>query len=541
MSRIGIGEISLVIVLLLILAPDVLPKLMRKLGHYVALLRKLSQDVQDQIGIPTVGETSVAGRPKHGPRGRQNGTAENPYGISSAEKLRTLDFLHRDYRPQLAEQALRLAVDDDPYVGERARNVLMLDPLFAFERRRFQQVDGEPDRPLSHLEQFFSAERIACLSDVLNGIPDDRLDLHMESLCRLPGIESLDPARVFAGSKEALKDRFLRLCARFEEERYPPQISVAPSYRCNVSCPYCFTHALDRKFPHELTAAEFADVLDRVRAPAPLRRVGLLGGEPTLSDHMGGYVEELEKRNLFFYFATNGLTPTPSFRRIVRSNRLEMITFHIEKDGFYTEGQIDTLRANIAAVNQDRVTIVLRYNLSDKDCRDWSFLQKYMRMLARPGVSFAVVFPSRTDSNSGVSLLELEAFRPKILAFIRSLAEEMEGRPSTIAFAKPYPLCLFDARELQTLLRNTRLKNVCEIDRNNATNNICVNADRSFFPCMALNSEEFRFPDIGEFDSLKKRYQETIRTVVKTPLLPQCRECLLHARGVCQAACYAYI
>lgn len=541
MFRVGIGELSLVVVLLLVLAPDVVPGLVRTLGRVLGLLAKLSQEVQEEIGISADGGAAGRGRSPAAQRRRPDGPAGQRGRASSPEKLRTLDAFAQDYRAEHAAETIRLAVDEDRAVAEQAASVLALDPLFAFERRRLRQDTGQPQGPRTHLERYFEVQRIADLSAVLAAVEDERLDQNLERLCRLPGIENLEPSLVFAGSKGSLRDRFQQLCGRFEGERYPAQVSFAPSYRCNANCSYCFTRALERRFPGEMTAAEFARVLDGIRLGPPLRRVGLLGGEPTLSAHIDEYVEELERRNLSFYFATNGLAPEPEFRRIVRSNRLEMVTFHVESDDFYEDGQIDLLRANIAAINQDRVTLVLRYNLSSRDFDDWSFLDKYLQPLQQPGVSFAVVFPSRRDSNDCVPLDDLEGLRPRILSFVRYLVQATEGRPRTIALAKPFPLCMFDQGELQFLMRTTRIKNVCEIDRNDGTNNICVNADRSFFPCMALNSEEFRFPDIVDRDSPLERCRETVRRLVKTPLLDRCRGCLLHARGVCQAACYAYV
>ena len=541
MSRLGIGEITLVTLILLVLAPDAVPKLMRKVGQLVASLQKMSKEVNDQIVAPILGERADANRSRGGPRRERPDKVNDRPEENSAEKLRSLDRFVSDYQAHYADQALPWTVDDDPHVRDRARDALLLDPLFAFERRRLRRVDEEPSRPLSYLEQFFRSERVAALSDILSRVPNDRLFRNMESLSRLPGIESLDLERAFLGSKEDLKGRFLQLCSRFEHERYPLQVMVAPTYRCNLSCRYCFAHTLDRKFPREMTGPEFGEVLDKAVDPPVLRRVGLLGGEPIFSDHIEEYVDEIEKRNLSFYFATNGLTPTQSFRRIVRSNRLEAVTFHIEKDSFYGPGQIDLLLANIAAINQDRVSTFLRYNLTDKDFRDWSFMQKFLRRLNRPRLNFAVVFPSRADTKTSVSLQELGDFRPKILSLIHYLVETTESRGRTISFAKPYPLCLFEPEELQFLLRSARLRNVCEIDRNKDTNNVCVNPDGSFFPCMALNSEDFRFPRFEGRDNLGDRYHETIRKMIKTPLLPQCQDCLLHTHGVCQAACYAYL
>jgi MoaA/NifB/PqqE/SkfB family radical SAM enzyme len=537
--RLGFSEVSLVVVILLIFAPDVVPKLMRRLGYYIGVLRKLGQDVREEVVGPMMGETPSTGGGNR-PHGQPDGLTAKAWAESPEGKLGTLDLFSKDYQPQYAAKILPWLVDDDPRVRERARTLLMLDPLFAFERRSIKTA-REPERPLHYVEYFFSGERIGRLSDLLSRLPEDRVDRYLDSICWLPGIQNLDIPRIFSGSREALGDKLLSSCRQREEERYPLQVSIAPSYRCDMGCGYCFSRALERKFPLEMTTEEFGGVLDLVRSSAPLRRVGFLGGEPTSCSRIEEYVGELEKRNLSFYLATNGLAPNDLFRRIVRSNRLEMVTFHVEKDGFYREGQTDTLSRNISAVNQDSVQVNLRYNLVDKDFREWSFLEKYLGLLSRPSVSFAVVFPSRVEAKSMVSLNDLEAFRPKIMSLVRYLSERMSGRSHRIDFAKPFPPCLFDESELKFLLQNARLRNICEIDKNNFTNNICVNADLSYYPCMALNSDEFRFPRIKALNSLDEVYYEAVRNVVNSTLLPQCGECLLHIRGVCQPACYAYL
>jgi sulfatase maturation enzyme AslB (radical SAM superfamily)/Sec-independent protein translocase protein TatA len=536
-ARIGIAEITLVTVVLLVLAPDAIPKVLRTIGRYMGALRRMSREVEEQFITPIMGES--ASRSHRRERGEE--TRRDPFRESADAKLRRLEQYAGDYQPQHGRHALLLLLDDDPSTRRKAQEVLKLDPLFAFDRRRLSPLIEEPTRPLFPIERYFRADRIRELSDTIGSVPDDRLERNLDSLINLGGIVGLDHARIFKGSKEALKDRFLQMRARSEQKRFPLQLLIAPSYHCTLGCGYCFTHALDRRFPREMSAAELGEVIDRAGRPSPLQRVGLMGGEPTASPRIMEYIGEIERRGVSFYLATNGLAPLDVFTRIVASSRCAMVTFHVEKDSFYREGQTARLLENIRAVDQNRVTIVLRYNLSDRDNRDWTFFKKYLDQCTRPNVSFAVVFPSRADRNSHTTLEELSAFGPKIVALVRFLSDATQGRMRRITFAKPFPPCLFDPADLKYVMRNAQLQTVCEIDRNGDTNNICVNPDGSFFPCMALNSEEFLFPRIEGFDALGERYHTAVRSVVGTPLLPQCGDCLLHAHGACQAACFAYM
>ncbi len=72
MSRLGIGEITLVTLILLVLAPDAVPKLMRKVGQLVASLQKMSKEVNDQIVAPILGEraTRIGHRVRRGESGQ---------------------------------------------------------------------------------------------------------------------------------------------------------------------------------------------------------------------------------------------------------------------------------------------------------------------------------------------------------------------------------------------------------------------------------------------------------------------------------------
>ena len=94
---------------------------------------------------------------------------------------------------------------------------------------------------------------------------------------------------------------------------------------------------------------------------------------------------------------------------------------------------------------------------------------------------------------------------------------------------------------IKFVLKNTEYKNVCEIDKNHYTNNICINPDLSYFPCMALTHRKYRGEKILPFEELKIENKSISGFLVRKPLMKECEDCRLFLLGVCQAACYSYV
>jgi Sec-independent protein translocase protein TatA/organic radical activating enzyme len=477
-ARIGIAEITLVTVILLLLAPDAIPRVLRTIGRYVGALRKMSRDVEEQVITPMMGESAS----HHRRAQRGDATRTEPSRESPDAKLKALAGFSRDYRPQHARQALLWILDDDPAVRLKAQDVLSLDPLFAFEYAKPDGQKPDPDRPLTPLEQCFSAQRIRELSDALAEVSDERLARGMEGLCRLPGIEHLDRESIFSGAREAQREQFLQARARWKQDHHPPQIPIAPSFRQSKG--KC---AL-------MSAAEFGETIDQARRTGSQQYVSLTGDDPAMYPRMAEYIGQIEAHGLSFHFTTNGLAPVEAFGRVLASSRLDGVTFRVEKDAFYRGDQRETLCGNIRSVDQERVTVVLRYALSDRENRDWAFLKRYIDLLTRPNVSFMVTLPDRAARGGRNLMVELQAFAPKVVAFTRCIKELTHGRSRRLALDAPFPPCLFGPSDLQFLLRTVRMRSLCEPDGNEGT-------------------------------------QEQICQ------LPHCHGCLLHARGACQGVC----
>ena len=58
-------------------------------------------------------------------------------------------------------------------------------------------------------------------------------------------------------------------------------INIFVTYRCNLSCPYCFAHDLQQEYRQDLQPEEFDKLLKWMTATR-VTAVAFIGGEPTL-------------------------------------------------------------------------------------------------------------------------------------------------------------------------------------------------------------------------------------------------------------------
>ena len=540
MFRLGLGEIFLILIVIFVVAPLDIPKMFRKIGQYLSVLRRMKNDLGN-IGQEDIKE--IRRKPDRIPRTENDITYDD---MAMREvKLLVLDMLERNYDFDQTPRVLLMLFDNFPQIRRKAADILLIDPVFSFERREnlhFREAPiGKMNGTPRLLKKLFSRDRILELSGIIAGIPLKRFEAGMYLLAEMPGFENLDVNTIFSGDKSDRHDHFLSVRKKNIAKRYPRQITLAPSYACNLDCTYCFTRELKHVFPRDMDESELRRILDTVHtSEMKLRQINLFGGEPLSYEKVASAVRDFEERELLFYFSTNGLVETSILQGVLKSPSLTAVTVHVEKDGFYNPEQLRLLYDNCSALAEREIALYFRYNLVQPGYRDWSFLDKYLLSFPQFDFNFAVVFPSLNTPAPRENPEDLPEYAEKIMSLVRYVTPFYKENSRRIAFAKPFPLCAFEEEDLRFLLSHVQIKNVCEIDKNNNTNNLCINPDGSFFPCMALNSEKYRFDGLQRLDGLDSTYYSAVERLLKTPILYRCTECHLYYLGVCQGACYAY-
>jgi len=124
--------------------------------------------------------------------------------------------------------------------------------------------------------------------------------------------------------KEGLFGLRIKYLDRETPRRFPAEVQIEPTSKCNLRCPEC-AHSRDSEPGRHLTAADFNKILDRL--PFSIQRVMLSGiGEPLLNPYYFSLVEALLERRIRCRFITNGTLLTPQIcEAIIRRPNIEYV------------------------------------------------------------------------------------------------------------------------------------------------------------------------------------------------------------------------
>jgi pyrroloquinoline quinone biosynthesis protein E len=85
----------------------------------------------------------------------------------------------------------------------------------------------------------------------------------------------------------------------------PTSLLCELTYRCNLQCPYCYNPLDLDAYRHELSAAQWRDVIDEAAAMGILQ-IGFSGGEPTLRPELSELVAQASSAGLYTNLITQG-------------------------------------------------------------------------------------------------------------------------------------------------------------------------------------------------------------------------------------------
>jgi len=456
-----------------------------------------------------------------------------------------IELLHQ--RESLASFAgLPGVFSDDRVLLAKSLDLLLRDPLFAFFTRARSTINhdptGESGKDENFLEKCFARDRITAFQRTLKSLPDAVLIRGMKYLAQFPGIDILLDADYLNQLSSDARKHYNEHRSEWMRRHFPPQITLIPSYRCNANCEYCFAKGLGKRFGNEMNLNRFHRLIQWLKTETPVRRIGFLGGEPTIFAHLPEMIAYLDSLGFEYYFATNALAQPSLFRCSLQGRKLIAVTIHVENEDFYTLEQKRNVLENIRMASAACKRVILRYNIVDPLRREWDFLHQAVDAADHPIISFATVFPAQDGHGQYVRPNDLRLIALKIIDFIKWLQVRCGNAHKRYIWAKPFPPCVFSREELLGILAVTEFRNICEIDRNSGTNNMCINPDFSALPCMALTTDKYvdRHWKMNWQWLLRKKADFSDR-LTRIPLMPECNGCRLFALGVCQGLCYAYL
>jgi radical SAM protein with 4Fe4S-binding SPASM domain len=415
---------------------------------------------------------------------------------------------------------------------------LRSDPLLVFETRW-------PHRPLVQkakgdiaLEQIFLPSRLqSALRAVVEGVAHapDRLPPLLQHLAGLH-------QRLAVASPPLLPESIQRETViayrQSEDARFPPQVSLAPSYGCSRGCSYCHVRTEAGAIQETPSLASVLQALDVIAGGNTVQRVALFGGEPTELPILFDLIDGIRDRGLRFYVATHGIASPETFRRLLAVPELEMITLHVATDSRYTPEQLYTLRTNIRSLATANAQAIVRFNLlpsaGSTELLKWS-----LEKLTHAHLAIAVPFPNQAHQNEHVGCENLLEFGDRLLDFVRDTARWFGGR--RMVLAKPFPPCALRLSALMDVLEYFDFRAICELGRGRFPSQITVQPDLTVAPCMALLAPKRLVRRPMPLALLQQEVTALTSDLFETSFANRCDDCSLKYSGVCQGGCFAYV
>lgn len=447
-------------------------------------------------------------------------------------------LLHRNPRIELLPALIKAISGESDAAGDLARLALMaVNPMLAMES---YEGAPRPDMARIHQELLIAKQDRERFFDRLTEILIPYLieaDVCRRICTRLaknPGDRvRMAEALLKAGGPEAASI-FESACAEFEAKRYPRQLMFATTYRCNLSCPYCYAMCLADNFPEDLSLKNFLAALDWMEENG-YRLAAFTGGEPSLNPHFPRFLDELRKRAIRCYFATNMLFPT-AVRDLIGSDLVQCLMAHICPKREYGPNQWELLHKNLQTFTRTDLNLIVRYNIEPESEGDFDELFDLCETYEIGEINYALIFPDRSALNMHFDTDHFAEAAGLVEKFVRQ-AEERGLRTRT---TKPFPPCRLTQQQIRLLAKHEGLMSVCTIGRNGYTHNLIVNPDMALLPCIAVGKPGLNLFDFNKARPLDNLFKDEILAMTRRPLYPECPGCDLYERLLCQGACLSY-
>jgi MoaA/NifB/PqqE/SkfB family radical SAM enzyme len=302
-------------------------------------------------------------------------------------------------------------------------------------------------------------------------------------------------------------------------------INIFVTYRCNLSCSYCFARELRDEHPSDIQEASFRRLL-RWMQGGGTPAAAFLGGEPTLHERLAEMIDTTAAAGITVVLFTNGLFPPDLAARLNQSVSNFVVNF--SDPSTYTTEHKNLLHANLSCLAELGARITFSRNFTS-DCPDYDTL---LDSAARYGVRSVRYDISRPSSNAANDYVSMEETR-RIMAHIAAFARECETRGIRTGLDCCLRLCDLPAGDRDFLERTSmKFRGICHPS-------IDIHPDLSASYCLPMR--DVQVPDVTRFansERLMHHFAAAVRFVRYENVPSECRVCA-DFRRFCQGGCMA--
>jgi radical SAM protein with 4Fe4S-binding SPASM domain len=318
------------------------------------------------------------------------------------------------------------------------------------------------------------------------------------------------------------------------------QFLMSPTYRCNLTCSYCYSRGFGSVMPMDMTPEDLAFVFSWAAAQG-LNTVLLGGGEPTVYSHFARLLQLAKEHGISVRLTSNCMYSAGIREQIASPAILELVAHYDQEIIGSGAAAAALFEENLRTARENGLEIVLRYTLTERsNPEEWSAVMDLAQRLSVRQLNYAFAFQGSAGLNAHFNLRDgIGRDGGQMERVILGLCADAEERGLLLQLSKPFPLCALSSSALRRVLGTGGMRSACAVHRDDFTRNLTVNPDLSTFPC---NGIAIRGPNLREVKDLAEAGRQnaiSMEALMLRPYAEACRECALWYRGLCRGTCLA--
>lgn len=302
-------------------------------------------------------------------------------------------------------------------------------------------------------------------------------------------------------------------------------INIFVTYRCNLSCSYCFARELQAEHPVDLREEAFRKLLQWMKGAA-VPAAAFLGGEPTLHKRLAVMIEATAAAGVSVVLFTNGLFPLSLADRLSRSVTNFVVNCNDPLN--YTPEHNVLLHANLSHLAERGARITFSKNFSP-DSLAYDYLFEGAARYGVRSVRYDLSRPSGSAANGFFSMADTRGLMAHVVGFVR----KCEARGLRTGLDCCVRLCDVSTEDRRYLERvSMKFTGVCHPS-------IDIHPDLSASYCLPMR--DVRIPDVTHFansERLMQHFAATVRSSRFENVAAECHACPDFKR-FCQGGCMA--
>ncbi len=302
-------------------------------------------------------------------------------------------------------------------------------------------------------------------------------------------------------------------------------INIFITYRCNLSCSYCFASELRSEYPEDMKAEQFGKLLEWMSAVS-LPAAAFIGGEPTLHPRLPEMIEQTVEAGVTAVLFTNGLFPRELVDRL--APLVSNFVVNYNDPSLYTPEQSEKLHGTLSRLRELGARVTFSKNFS-RQYREYEYLLKGCERYGVKSVRYDISRPSISGTNDHFAQSDTRQIISHIVNFVKAC--ESQGVRTGLDCS--VRLCDLKDEDRSYLERvSMKFSGVCHPS-------IDIHPDLSASYCLPMR--DISVPDVTGFasqDALMWHFAKTVRSIRQTNVSQDCFDCKDFMRR-CQGGCMA--